>query len=312
MTWIVLTNSSSGAPRNSGTNGDLCSVLDWALPQASWAIEYSSGNARVYRPGSGNRHRLHVYHDSSISGNAGLALVRGCEDASSATSITDPFPLTSQLANNASNWLVSNTQNTTDREFKIYLSETFIYYFSSFGGSSTFWSMGCFGDVPGNFSSPYDTVCCVKPNTSTSDGGGLAQAISGGASVINGRFWWCRDLSSSVKSTTGSMAGVQTSSPGVVSGLPIARAGYGNRIYREKIGVNDSSAQTTTMGTLSMVKRGWLPNLWAPLHGGVGTITVDDTFTDTAYDPSASFRALIYSTSWLIVEETDTWSAPSG
>lgn len=71
-----------------------------------------------------------------------------------------------------------------------------------------------------------------------------------------------------------------------------------------------------TSSSLSLPQRGYLPNLWAPLHNGRGSINARDTFTDTAYNPSATFRCFTSSNSanaaMIIVEETDTWSPPNG
>ena len=62
-----------------------------------------------------------------------------------------------------------------------------------------------------------------------------------------------------------------------------------------------------------MLKRGWLPNMWNPIHTGTGTLSDQDTFTDTSYNASAVFRAFTYSSSYVIImEETDTWTLPSG
>jgi hypothetical protein len=310
MTWLVLTNASPGATRNSGTNGDLTTLLDWALPQAGWAIEYTSGNARVYRPGSGNRFRLHVNHDSAVSGGAQRAVVRGCEDASAATTLVDPFPLTSQSADTASNWLVSTTASTADRPFIIFLNETFVHYFSCPTSNADQWDWGCFGDVPTNYpSDSYNTIVNVRNAASTTAGVGITQAMATTASGSGG-IWWVRDITGATKSSRGILYG-SGAGLGSNTGSPAARGGYQNRIYREYVGVTDFASTTTTGSVLSLLKRGWIPGLWNPLHNGRGSVSDVDTFTDTTYNPSAEFRYLsATATAGLIMEITDTWSPP--
>ena len=124
---IYLTESSPGAPALSGTNGTLCNVLDWALPQKGWAIEYTATNNRIYRPGAGNRNRLFVSHDSTVSSDPRLATVRGCENASAAnvSSLVAPFPTTTQLANTHSTVSVSNVSSTLARPYRIILTDRY-------------------------------------------------------------------------------------------------------------------------------------------------------------------------------------------
>jgi hypothetical protein len=309
MTWLILTNASPGATRNAGTQGDLTTLLDWALPQASWAIEYTGTNERVYRPSTGLRNRLYVNHNTATSGNAGLATVRGCENASSSSSLTDPFPLVSQIANNLSTWNISNSANTTDRPFRIYLSETFVFYFSNSTGTADQWDVGFFGDVEGVLGSDvYYTVCNIRNNSSPSAQNGITQTTGSGFTAGSNLFWM-RDITGATKSTRGIVYTSGTSFGNVV-GMPAARAGYQNRVYREQVGATDSGG-TATVHSLGLLKRGWIPNLWSGLHAGKGSLQGVDTFTDTTYNPSASFRALSSSTiQFVIMEETDTWSPP--
>lgn len=314
MTWLVLTNASPGATRNSGTNGDLCTLLDWALPQAGWAIEYSSGNARVYRPGSGNRFRLNVQHDSAVSGNAGLACVRGCEGASNATTLIDPFPLSSQITNSNSNWIVSTIASTTDRPFRIYLSETFVFYFSQAGGVTDAWGMGFFGDAPAMYDSDsWNTLISVRNTASTNvSNSGIGQTTSSTTNSSNTGLMWVRDVSGAIKSSVGILNTVGASLGG--SGIQVARGGYQNRIYREPLYAACNGSTTSSVGPLALIRRGAIPNLWNPLHSGHGTLSEVDTFEDTTYNPSAIFRSLSSATSaagtFVIMEETDTWSPP--
>lgn len=312
MTFLVLTDQDSGAPTLNAVNGALCAVLDWALVQAGWAIEYSSGNARVYRPGSGKRRRLHVRHDSAVSGSVGRALVRGCEGASSATSLTDPFPTVAQVADANSNWHVSTSTDATARAYRIYLSETFVAIFVEVSTTDQ-WSMGMFGDAPPLFAGDdWNTICLVR-NTSTVTIASTATSGIGtptNTGVAAGQqLFWCRDITGAIKSSQGNL-NTSGSTMGGVAGTPAPRNGYQNRIYREKVYANCAGSSTTTVGTATALpKRGGIPNLWSPMHIGPGSFGGADTFTDTEYDPTALFRFLKSNGNPVcIMEETDTWS----
>lgn len=315
MTVTILTNASAGATRNSGTNGDLTTLLDWALPQAGWTIEYTSGNARVYRPGSGNRFRLHVYHDSAISGDARLATVRGCEDASNATTLIDPFPTVAQLANASSNWRTSTTASTVDRPFRIYLSETWVLYMTQYNTTQDVWDGGFFGDVYPTYSGDiYNTVCWVR-NQVASTANTLLNALTSPnpTTFANGNIFWCRDITGATKSSYG-MGACSGGGIGNMSGQPSARAGYLNQVVREAFPVNCAGSNTVTPSSLSLGKRGYISNIWSLMHQGRGTLSDLDTFEDSAYNPSAIFRTLstaaISTSNNITVEETDTWSPP--
>lgn len=314
MSLTVLTNASSGATRNSGTNGDLCALLDWALVQEGWAIEYSSGNARVYRPATGTRFRLHVNHDSSVSGGGQRAVVRGCEGASGATTLVDPYPLVAQVADTSSNWLVSSTANTVDRPFTLVVSPTFVLYFSCISGAANEWSMGWAGDLSAEYSGDnYCAAVLVRNSAGLSAAtGGIGEAVRSDLSGVSLGLYWARDITGATKSSRGVLCGSGVTL-GQVTGAPAARGGYQNAVYREPVGVSDLASTSTPASVLALLKRGWIPNLWSPLHLGRGSLSDGDTFGDSAYDPTAVFRALSSSavaSPFVILEETDTWSAP--
>lgn len=312
MSMILLNESSPGAPRNAGTNGDLCTLLDWALPQKSWAIEYSSGNARVYRPSIGVRNRLHVNHDSAVSGNAGLAVVRGCEGASGATTLVDPFPTVAQVVNANSNWLVSSAASTATRRFYIILTETFVIYFSNYNGNLGSWDWGYFGDPPGTLPGDlYATTINQRNNASTSTAVGLNQSVAPNT-VAGGNVFWMRDLSGATKSTRGCINCSSSTRLGDMTSQPAARGGFLNAVYREKVGIG--CAGGNTLNTMIMNNRGFLPNIWNPIHLGIGTLSEADTFEDLAYNALSVFRPISVTigvtSPFLIMEETDTWVSP--
>jgi hypothetical protein len=309
MTAIVLTAASSGATRNAGTNGDLVALLDWGLAQKSWAVEYTAANQRIYRAASGNRHRLQVLHDSAISGAAQRAVFRGCENASDTVTLTDPFPTVAQVASTSCNVLVSTSADTTTRPFYLIVEETWFAYFSQSGGST--WSGGAFGDAPGaETGDTYGTFIWQRNSTSNSVVAWPAPSDgSSGAHTVH----WCRDRSGATKATTGGLFGINaTAQWGNRATVPAARAGYGNRVRREKVGVNCSGSATTAANSMMIDRRGWLPHLWSPMHSGLGTLVEGDTMTDTAYHASANFVVLTLASGFALLETSTTWAPPGG
>lgn len=319
MALVVLTSASPGAPRNAGTNGDLTTLLDWAVVQATnpWAIEYTSGNARVYRPAVGNRFRLHVNHDSATSTDARLATVRGCENASNATTLVDPFPTVAQKTNLLSTWKVSSTADTTNRPFIILLTDTFIIYLSQYSSTSNLWEMGFWGDAPPSYSTDvWNTLLFIRNGASAA---ATTSSISNGSGPnltanVNGGIFWVRDASGATKSTLGNLNAPGTGLGSASTNLAPARGGYLNTVPREKLAAACYGSNSATPNSLALMRRGWIPNMWTGLTNGVGTLTDLDTFTDTAYNPSASFMAIAGAAGtgavYVIVETTDTWTAP--
>lgn len=313
MSITVLTRASSGSTRNSGTYGDLTTLLDWALVgREGWTLAHTATNERIYQSTSG--FLLYVNHASAVSGNAGLAVIRGCESATAVGSRTDDFPLAAQVANGSANWLISSAASTADRPFYIKLTPDSVEYWSQFDG--TYWECGFFGQ-PGMSDSAdnaYDCVCMVRESTSVSTVTLATQIVPSAASSFAGaRTYWMRDQSGTIKSSRGSL-GCTAANLGGNSGQPVARGGLSNLIRRQKIALNDGASQSTTAGALQLPFRGWWPRMWHPLHSGIGAIADGTTFGDTPYHASASFRAMLLngSSHFLISEETDTWNVPSG
>ena len=311
MAWTKLTDASGGAPNLKSVNGSLCLVLDWALVALGWAIEFTDGaNARVYRAATGNRHRLWVRHDSAISSLASRATVRGVESATSATAVTNPFPTVAQIGDTVSVWKCGQSgAPATNVPYVIYGNATFFILFSRLSATGD-WRMNFFGDVPGEYATAYDTVIRVDNNATDNQTGGGA---TGQAAISqNGKDFWVRGIDLTTLSVYGGMQiTTNTVTPaGITPGFPAMRGGYQNRIVREKIALCDIGSASTTVGGLAISKRAWLPNLWAPCHSGAGGVADQDTFTDSVYSATATFRVFI-TTAWAyIVEETDTWSMP--
>ena len=310
MAWSILDENTAGAPSLVSANGSLTSLLRWALPILGWTVEFGpTGNNAVFRGGAGNRLRLHVRHDSSISGNASLAYVRGAHTATSATAVDSPFPTAAQVPNTSSSWRTGKADNSTDpSRFVIAGNNQFFHYFThkpSYG-----WEWQFFGLVPTDVPNNYETVIRVRNDTTYYSSTSLGTPGSPNPSYDSKTFW-----ARGINATTVSVHGIldlPSAAVGRVGNTPLMQGGYQNRILREKIAVHDFGSVNTTPGVLCIPKRGWLPNVWNPIHSGLGGAMSDgDTFTDSVYNPAASFRVLdAPSSGTLILETTDTWSKP--
>ena len=316
---IYLTNSSPGAPVLSGTNGTLCAVLDWALVKKGWTIEYTATNNRIYRPGAGNRNRLFVCHDSAVTSHACLAVFRGCENATAANhaNLVNPFPTVAQVPNNLATCLVSNSANAVQRGYRIVLTDRFLILITNtLSVNNSGWEVCFFGDLYNvEAGDVWATVCHMGLTnaTNTTLSRGFGSVISNGVSPL--KTYFCRSTDGVTLSTYGCIAGSGHGNASFcsVTGTPAIRAGYGNRVDREKIGASCTGSNTITVSVMAVVKRGWIPNLWNPVHSGIGSISSDDTFTDSAYAAGSNF-VFITATSGVvgILETTDTWSPPLG
>lgn len=323
MAIIHVTEATVGAPnsgRMSGTAGDLYAMLKYALPLNGWAVEYDDAVnfGAVFRPAVGNRFRLFVLDNATASGDARLALVRGCENASAATTagIVDPFPTVAKIANTSSNMLKSTAASTTARNFDIFVGTTWVFIAINVGGATNGWEIMRFGDEsPALSGDSYCTSCYVRNTTSAvavSNGGMWGAA--GGSLLGNTSYSYVRDYSGTVKSTTG---GIITPAGGVfgTNGASVAQGGITTGIDRCKMVSLDSGQTTASPATgTGLAQRSYVPNLWLPLHAGRGAVNSRDTFTDTNYNPSASFmifcNANNTSSGFVIIETTDTWSPP--
>lgn len=323
MATIFLTSSDVGAPTLSGVNGALCNVLDWALVQNGWSIEYTATNRRIYRAGVGLRHRVFVAHDSAVSGSVNSATVRGCENATAANeaNLIDPFPTLAQMTSANATWLI-NDANTplSARQYIIVVGTTFFQMYTrlSISAATQSWEMTLFGELPKTHAADtWNTVVTVRGSSSISASGSLMSAGCTSQRAFPSNFvYWARSIDGSVKSTRGSFVCTAGSGAfGVISGMPAARAGYGNALVREKVALGcGGSVSTTFDGALLVNRRAWVPNVYNPLHSNNGSLDDTFTFTDSAYNPSAQFQtiaSLAGSSGMLILERTDTWSPPT-
>lgn len=320
MTLLVLTQASGGAPACEGVNGSMNAVIHFcvthtSLGGAAWVRDYNDAGSytSIWRPASGNRFSLYCRHDSAVSGGAQRAVVRGCESASAYNTRVDEFPTAAQVADASANWLASSTADGTDRNWIAIVTGTFLLLCVKFDG--TLWDMYFFGDTPGSESGDaYDTVCLTRASTGVSASAIGTHNMS--SQVQANTVYWARDISGTIKSSRGGFA-CMGSVIGAVSSLPIMKGGFNNGIRREKIAIHCIGSTTTTVGVMAIARRGWLPNVWQPHHstGSGSGVVSEDTGSDTAYHASAAFRIIQILSSMnasIILEESDTWSAPSG
>lgn len=310
MTMTYLTQASSGAQPCAGTYGYATTLFDWAVSgRHGWTTAHTGTNERIYQSSSG--HLMYVNHKSADSGNARLFIVRGCESATGVGARTDDFPTVALVANTSCNWLLSSTADTAARNYVFLVGPDFVFFASKFDGSS--WEWGFFGQVPSQYSGDsYNVICTTRNATSVSAvmlGSSYGQ-LSNGSNMQSGKLFWKRDITGAIKSERGNMCAFGAYPGGGLTNAPAIMGGYLNGIARQKMGISSFGSSSTTAGATALMNRGWLPNIWQPLHNGLGSIADTDTFTDTAYNASAVFRPLTYSSYALIVETTDTWTAP--
>jgi len=319
MAIIHVTEATGGLPnsgRLSGTNGDLVGIMDVALPLNGWAIEYTSGNARVYRPGTGNRFRLHMNDDSAASGSATVCVVRGCENASNATTLTDPFPTVAVQADSLANWIKSSTANTTARNFDIYVGETWVWFLVNLAGATNSWEGHFFGDCPSAYTGDaYNTMCTTRNSASAASTFFNNSTTNAAGSA---KMFWCRSYDGTVKGTQSSINFMSTTL-GVIASYPRVFAGPSASLDTQKLSLCDTGTTSATpSATLGLPIRGYLPNLRAALHSGRDTSTPNsrDTYGDSSYDPSFQGTIFCFTNSSgggiIAVESSDTWSPPSG
>lgn len=305
MTWTVLTSLDSGAPALTAVNGALANVFRWALPQLGFAIEYgAAGNATVFRAATGNRQRFCLNNNA---GSAGSSLVRGALGATSATAWTNVFPTTGQVSNADSRWPAGYAYNSSFALPYIIAGNGVFFYFITLGGvysdSPSYCQVNFFGDVPTDYGTGWETVISMSGTVNN----GLEQVSSVPYPFAAG-VYWARRIDGGTLSTVGNIS-IPYNYFGATAGTPAARAGYLNRLMREKVFLNCTGVASGSPGTFSVMQRGWLPNLWAPIHNGNAAMVTGDTFTDSVYNNSATFLWLSSMSSYgFILETSDTWS----
>lgn len=321
MAIIHLTEASSGAPTLNGVNGSLNAILKWALvTNASWTNPFTATNADIFKAPSGNGFSLFVNHDSAVSGDARLALVRGCESATAASTagIVNPFPTVAQLANSVANWLTSSTAAATARNFDIFISPSAFILFTNGSSVANTWDMQIFGDMSPVIAA--DTWCtlCTSRNSATFGVGGATSfpaTVTSSGSFLN-TLYFCRSIDGTVNSTHSGYVFTGTSNLGVYIQYATMQNGPSALIDRKKLVVGCSGSSTITVAPAKgLFERAYVPQLWEPIHSGSGAVNTRDTWTDTAYNGSAIFEqfmgAAAGTSGQVIVETTATWNPPA-
>lgn len=319
MAIIHLNESSSGATRLSGTTGDANAFFKWALvTNGGWTNPFTATNADIFVAPSGNKFPLFVNHDSAVSGAATLCLVRGCESATAAGTgtITNPFPTVAQVANASANWIISSAASTVSRAFDIFISPTgFLLFINANGGTNT-WELNIFGDMaPTIAADTWCTVCSSRNSSGVTTGLNWALCSNAGSS-LGSILYFVRSIDGSVNSTH---AGVTSATPATLGSYTVSSAatmqnGPSGLIDRKKIILGCTGANTTSFSTAKgLWNRASIPQLWETIHSGPGTVNTRDTFTDSAYNPSAAFQVVLPTTAagGAVVETTATWNPPA-
>jgi hypothetical protein len=294
--------ASAGAPVLSGTNGTLCAVLDWALAQKGWTTTQTSTNARVYKQAAGLGMSLSVNHDIAVSGQSYRAVVRGCESATSTTSLVNAFPTLVQQPNANQYIAVSDVVGSAGRPYIIYLTDRYIRVRHCTNGVGSSWNSWHFGDcAPAD---PSDVWFTVISQTNSTTGISMDSVPSN---------CFVRDITGTINSSFANFELNSAPTLGAYGRGVAARSGYMNRVLRQKLSITCDGAPSATIGTTSQPFRVWVPNLWQPLHISIGSLSMGDSFADSAYNPASSFSVYgLSNTAWSIDETTDTWAAPIG
>lgn len=336
---LLVTSLDVGAPALQYAAGSWCTVLDWILvTNGGWTILQTGTNKRVYKMSGGSQRCLYVDHSTSSSaGSLYMAETRGCQNATGASyaQLVDPFPTTAQkpgtpltAANSVFGLDASyNTTVSSPRFYAAWITDKWVRIYTNLSANA--WSSAgsyyaCtffFGDLVPYFTG--DTwSTCIWAN------GYVYAAYTvnyvpyhwlGSESIAIGSYsnlFWARDRTGKHVSTFG--APCQTS----ISGCPTARNGYGSKIdirpmYASCTGYNGIYHQSS-FGLIgySALQRGWFENTYAGCHSAsaASTEASGDTFTSTAYNPSASFRLFqnrnVAPYPMIIMEETNTWTVP--
>lgn len=307
--FAYLNASSSGATRNSGTNGDGNGLFDWGLrSNSNWVRVFHDGTNFIdeYQPAAGGP-ILSIRHNSAVSGNAGLITVRLAESQSSGT-LTDPVPQTGQVADASCTWMASNAASTTTRDFHMLVWETGLIYLSKYGGTTDQWELGYACKGVGRYAADttYPWVIGVRNLTGVASIALINQTTSASPSNVAKNFF-LRNIAATIKSEYAVAAGAGTSL-GVVSNAAAIGSGYGGTIDRRKVTVTGNGSNTTTIGSQPVMDRIAIPQLWTPLHSSLAGIGENDTITDG----SSTFLLLRNGNNGVLLQTSNDWSGYPG
>lgn len=325
----------AGAPTVTSADGGICNMMDWLLVTTNgWTKLYESSTARVYQQGGGTGFCLFLDHNSTTASSStwkGLVVVRGCESASSISTLVDPFPTVSQRANSSILLELKNSRYVTAVPVKwwAWVTNSFILLISeqyeigdvgitlrrglfAFGTPQ---SSGLYGTDSWNCLLMAKGVSYSAPQTPwvyATSGYGIAPSPYGS-------LFWARDISGTIKSTTGVITSPHSSGLGRCDGMGAYGTGFGSLRWRQQAIVACSGSSTTTPGVNALLQRSYLPNIWLPITGVDADYNViqgefiDSRNPGTAADLKA-FRAGSYPSnsglydSGIIIQTSDNWS----
>jgi hypothetical protein len=289
-----------------GVSGSLLTLLRTVLVTGEgWTEDYTGTNQAIFRQATGSGYSLFVSDNGALAAGAREALVRGCESATAITTLVDPFPLVSQLADANCVWRKSDTADTTNRQWYAVVTDSgffglFVFY-GSFA-SDYYW----FGNAHPVFTG--DNYACGisvrrTGNTSTTSVALDARDTSLFGSNLGGIFW-ARTEDGLFKSPAGSHWRASastifgsTNNPALCGQYPHPRTND-LAVLQAFATSNGGSAQNTVNGSASL--RAALPCLFYPLIGQAALVTGIanvDTATSTPYDASSNFLFLMQNNS---------------
>lgn len=313
----ITKSTDGGAPSLTGVNGSFNDFLNTLLiAQGNWTREYHNAgtNESVFRANTGSiRPYFYVRHDSSVSGNAAAATVRGAESATgyAFADLTDVFPTVAQQSDSNSIWSIAFNTSATNWEMFAW-DRGFILFVDHFS-QDDIREMYLFGELPKLDAD--DDWCAVIATRSSTHTASSTQVLSDGTAFAcatnQDNFYFMRDATGTIKSSKGGLHG-PPNTLGDVPNLSVPQGGYKSAVNRQKLYLNCLGSATATVGANAISRRCAVPNVWAPLHDGQGSLDITTEFQDSTYDPAANFGVMpSYNNAWCIVELTDTWAVPS-
>lgn len=311
--WHFITQATPGAPPVAGTNGYGNDFMNWLLVTiGGWARIYHNAATfeSVFQMPGGSQRCLYVCHNSAISGSAHRMVVRGCESATGYTyaDLVDPFPLVSQVADSACNWLLSTAATTATRDVRAEVWESGVAVNFDVAGAGTGWQGAAFGDAdPVYPSDNFSTFLVQRDSTNTVVNTAPFTASTTTSASGSTKVFFCRSIDGLQKSTRAAFVG--SGSIGSFSGAPAMDSGYLGQPRHKSIVMTCSGAQGTTPGANAIIERAFLPCFRQPLHNGLGSMTAADFFTDSGYAPGCVLRPLTTNAGFTgaFFQETNDW-----
>jgi hypothetical protein len=274
---VIYRSSDGSAPVLTGTAGDLVNLLDKCLvagygskAAAGWTKPYTATNAAVFRMGAGNQFYLDVNDNGASNGLTGAsgqeAAVRGYEAMTAASTGTNPFPTTAQVAAATANWRKSATANATARGWFMVADDRSFILGVLDGDTASVYKLYTFGDVYSLKSADAYRVAITvhtSVNSSATSGTFGNSLAASGASSTTGAYV------ARIAAGTGTANVMGFTSVGSTWDATGSFAGaLDGNIYVARVLVNDVSGS---------ILRGWVRGLYQIITP-VG-LTDGDTFT---------------------------------